>query len=309
MAFGIPLVQHVLSLPSKKKKAGVQALVVAPTRELAMQTYDALSTLGEPLGIHAVCIYGGVPKYEQKQALNSGARIVVGTPGRILDLANEEALDLSKVSWVVLDEADRMLDKGGPIDTLIIKALLVSDFFQGFENDIRSIIGRCLPSPSLPIPLLSSEPPTSRHTSMFSATWPTAVRRLASDFLISPIRITVGNDELTASTSVEQSVVVLDDGRQKESNLLRTLKENGFLPRNRSKEGKLENRDKVLVFALYKKEAARLEGFLRDQGYDVGCIQGDLGQDKRTKALADFKAGITGVLVATGASSVLDLPF
>jgi ATP-dependent RNA helicase DBP3 len=112
MAFGVPAMQHVLSLPSKKKHPSVQALVVAPTRELAMQTHEALSKLGEPLGISAVCIYGGVPKYEQKQALKDGARIVVGTPGRILDLANEGALDLSKVSWLVLDEADRMLDKG-----------------------------------------------------------------------------------------------------------------------------------------------------------------------------------------------------
>jgi ATP-dependent RNA helicase DBP3 len=136
---------------------------------------------------------------------------------------------------------------------------------------------------------------------MFSATWPTAVRRLASDFLISPIRITVGSDELTASTSVEQSVIVLDDGRQKETNLLTCLKKNGFPPGNRSKAA--GNRDKVLVFALYKKEAARLEGFLHNHGYEVGCIQGDLSQDKRTKALDDFKTGKTGVLVATGTFS------
>jgi ATP-dependent RNA helicase DBP3 len=112
MAFGVPAMQHVATLPSDKKGPSVQALVVAPTRELAMQTHETLAQLGEPLGISTVCIYGGVSKYEQKQALRNGARIVVGTPGRILDLANEGSLDLSRVSWLVLDEADRMLDKG-----------------------------------------------------------------------------------------------------------------------------------------------------------------------------------------------------
>lgn len=243
MAFGLPAIKYIESLPApKSKKAGsITVLVVAPTRELAMQTHDVLSSLGQPLHLNSVCIYGGVPKDAQKQMLNkSNTRIVVGTPGRIIDLCNEGALDLSSVSYLVLDEADRMLDKG-------------------FENDIRTIISSCKKG-------------TERHTMMFSATWPMSVRQLANDFMNSPIRITVGSDELTASLSVEQKVTVLEDGRMKDSELIKVLNKEGFRSGAGGQKG--TQRDKVLVFALYKKEAARVERFLQMKGYQVGCIQG-----------------------------------
>jgi len=104
-------------------------------------------------------------------------RIIVGTPGRILDLMQEGVCDLSGVNYLVLDEADRMLDKG-------------------FENDIRNIIA-------------STKPAAERQTMMFSATWPEAVRRLASTFQHAPVRVTVGSDDLTANSRVEQSVKFL----------------------------------------------------------------------------------------------------
>lgn len=106
-------------------------LVVAPTRELAIQTHETLEKLGAPLGVASVAVYGGVdkaPQIKMLKNLNKGGlttRIVVGTPGRILDLCNEGVCDLSRVNYLVLDEADRMLDKG-------------------FENDIRQIIGKTL---------------------------------------------------------------------------------------------------------------------------------------------------------------------
>jgi ATP-dependent RNA helicase DBP3 len=133
LAFGIPaLFRLITSSPSSK---GITTLVVAPTRELAIQTHDNLSVLGTSWGIASVAIFGGVSKEGQIKMLNSSmkkskeglmTRIVVGTPGRILDLMQDGALDLSGVDYLVLDEADRMLDKG-------------------FENDIRRIIGACKP--------------------------------------------------------------------------------------------------------------------------------------------------------------------
>ena len=133
LAFGLPALARLVSQPVDKKAKGttVSVLVMAPTRELAIQTHETLDKLGEPFGIASVAVYGGVDKGPQIKALknmNRGGkltRIVVGTPGRILDLANEGACDLSRVSYLVLDEADRMLDKG-------------------FENDIRNIIGRTM---------------------------------------------------------------------------------------------------------------------------------------------------------------------
>ena len=181
---------------------------MAPTRELAIQTHDTLFALGEPFGIKSVAVFGGVDKASQIQALRSsastankkskqrqgdsgGAKIVVGTPGRILDLVNDGVCDLSEVEYLVLDEADRMLD-------------------SGFENDIRSIIGYTKPiSPS-------NGKESGRQTLMFSATWPEGGRRLAGTFLKEPVRVVVGSDDLSANRRVEQVVEVFDDSRSKE---------------------------------------------------------------------------------------------
>lgn len=227
-AFGVPALQHLMTdaaPPSKKKGKGgqgqISVLVVAPTRELAIQTQENLAKIGDPLGMGSICLYGGVSKYEQQSALRSSnppIRIVVGTPGRVKDLASTEGsgLDLSKVSFLVLDEADRMLDKG-------------------FEPDIRFIIGLCK----------SRE--EGRKTSMFSATWPPAVRGLAETFMNNPVRVTVGSDELSANRRVEQIVEVLDDGRAKERKLDVFLKKVGAGPKGKN------SKDKILIFALYKK--------------------------------------------------------
>ena len=288
LAFGVPILHQILTSPPT---TAVTALIVAPTRELAMQTQTNLGAIGEALKIGIVCIYGGDSKAKQIGLLQKKPRIVVGTPGRILDLCNEGNLDLSAVSWLVLDEADRMLDRG-------------------FENDIRSIIGQCRPSTS------SAE---GRITSMFSATWPMSVRKLAGDFMQDPVRITVGSDELSVNTSIKQTVIVLDQ-REKDRRLLDVLRQQGYPAPSRYGGGGAAGvkskgtqtgaaRDKVLVFALYKKEAARVAQWLERQGYEVGCIQGDMSQDKRTQALEEFRTGKTGFLVATDvAARGLDIP-
>lgn len=120
--------------------------------------------------------------------------------------------------------------------------------------------------------------------------------------MCSPIRITVGADELTANSRVEQSAIVLSDGREKEQRLLGVLRDHGFTKGGVKKGGGIgKEREKALVFALYKKEATRVAEFLERQGFEVGCIQGDMTQDKRSKSLEDFKDGRVQILVATGA--------
>jgi ATP-dependent RNA helicase DBP3 len=116
LAFGIPALALLLS--SSVKEKGPRALVLAPTRELALQTYEALAALN---AVQCAIVFGGVDKTQQARAIK-GAQIVVGTPGRVLDLIRDTVLVLGGVEYLVLDEADRMLDKG-------------------FENDIRTIIG------------------------------------------------------------------------------------------------------------------------------------------------------------------------
>ncbi|GAA5885638.1 hypothetical protein JCM16303_003093 [Sporobolomyces ruberrimus] len=299
VAFGVPAIEHILTLPHSKKgksTAPVSVLIICPTRELAMQTHNNLdmicSALSPPLA--SVCLYGGVSKPDQIRTLrNERPRIVVGTPGRLLDLARENSLDLSKVSWLVLDEADRMLDKG-------------------FENDIREIIKLCMPSPSAPLRPITEqagEEPKFRRTAMFSATWPMSVRQLAADFMTSPLRITVGSDSLQANSRVEQTAIVVNDGRQKEGLLLTHLRDNGFSQNKARSDAGGKDREKALIFALYKKEATRLYDMLKGKGFQVGCINGDMSQEKRTQSLADFKEGRVGLLVATDvAARGLDIP-
>ncbi|KAJ7232832.1 P-loop containing nucleoside triphosphate hydrolase protein [Mycena haematopus] len=282
LAFGIPaLARLITSPPPSNASSTISVLVVAPTRELALQTHDTLSALGAPLGIASVAVFGGVskdPQVRMLRNLNKGkdgltTRVVVGTPGRILDLVQDGVCDLSGVNYLVLDEADRMLDKG-------------------FENDIRNIIS-------------STKQGAERQTMMFSATWPDAVRRLASTFQQNPVRVTVGSDDLTANSRVEQVVEVFDDARSKDNRLLGHLRTLGH--KKTTKTGGEEAR--ILVFALYKKEASRVEQRLRQEGYSVGALHGDLSQTARMEALERFKNGTTGLLVATDvAARGLDIP-
>ncbi|KAF5382863.1 hypothetical protein D9757_007259 [Collybiopsis confluens] len=283
LAFGVPALSRLITSPPpppSKSNPTITTLVLAPTRELAIQTHDALKDLGEQFGIASVAVFGGVPKEGQVKMLKNlhkdkskmVTRIIVGTPGRILDLMNEGACDLSGVDFLVLDEADRMLDKG-------------------FENDIRKIISR-------------TKPQEQRQTLMFSATWPEAVRRLASSFQKDPVRVTVGSDDLTANSHVEQVVEVFDDSRGKDSRLLKHLRALGH---NKTSTDATDSR--ILVFALYKAEASRVENMLHREGYSVGALHGDLSQNNRLQALENFKSGKTGLLVATDvAARGLDIP-
>ncbi|TGZ83605.1 DEAD-domain-containing protein [Ascodesmis nigricans] len=271
LAFSVPAIRHIYSLLEKNsgkntKSLGVRVVVVSPTRELAMQIFEVVEKFSTEAGLTAVCVYGGVPKDDQRRLLKR-AQVVVATPGRLNDFIDEGSADLSKVSYIVLDEADRMLDKG-------------------FEDAIRKIIG--------------STPKTGRQTLMFTATWPQSVRELASTFMTSPVKISIGDrDELRANTRIKQTVEVIDQ-RGKEQRLLQLVKQ--------YQSGSSAN-DRILVFCLYKKEASRIESFLRSRGYSVAGIHGDLSQVQRTQALANFKSGKCPLMVATDvAARGLDIP-
>lgn len=163
-AFALPML-HNLTLGADH----VQALVVTPTRELAVQVAGAIRDYGRHLGVRVLAVYGGAPYPPQIRQLREGVEVVVGTPGRLMDLMKRKSLDLSEVAMVVLDEADEMLS-------------------MGFIEDIETILGAT---------------PAMRQTALFSATMSPQVRRLANGYLHKPQSITVQNQELTA-TNVEQ---------------------------------------------------------------------------------------------------------
>ncbi|DAZ94733.1 TPA: hypothetical protein N0F65_012686 [Lagenidium giganteum] len=178
LAFSLPGLIHINDQPKlSSKHPGPRMLVVAPTRELAMQSATVIKEAGKKCGIKSTCIYGGVPKHVQKKELRDGVHVVVATPGRLKDLVEEGSCNLSHVTFVVLDEADRMLD-------------------DGFEKDIRKIIGSTHPE---------------RQIAMFSATWPQSIQALAHEFLEDPVKVTIGSDDLAASQNVTQIVEVVED--------------------------------------------------------------------------------------------------
>lgn len=268
MAFGVPCIRHIMSITEKKRKDSIKACIVSPTRELALQIHEQLTKLATPAGLKAACVYGGVNKDAQRETLR-GASIIVATPGRLNDYIEEGSIDLSQVRFVVLDEADRMLDKG-------------------FEMEIRKII--------------NTTSTKKRQTLMFTATWPTEVRDLAATFMTSAVKIAIGDNptgELRANTKIVQEVEVIDP-YAKNDRLVSLLKQ--------YQSGK-NSKERILIFCLYKKEATRIEGFIRSKGFNVAGIHGDLSQQQRTASLDAFKSGKTPLLVATDvAARGLDIP-
>ncbi len=170
--FALPILENLL--PGKN---GIQALVLAPTRELAIQVSKAIDEYGKYINYRSMAIYGGQSYSEQFRNLRNGLDIVVGTPGRLIDLIEKKkALDLSNLRYLVLDEADEMLS-------------------MGFVDDIERIL---------------QQTPATRQTALFSATLPKPIRKLAQKYLKDPQAITIKSKELTVDT-IEQRFYVVDE--------------------------------------------------------------------------------------------------
>ncbi|XP_057983897.1 DEAD-box ATP-dependent RNA helicase 46 [Malania oleifera] len=175
LGYVIPAFIH-LKRCRNNSQLGPTVLVLSPTRELATQIQDEAVKFGKSSRISCTCLYGGAPKGPQLRDLDRGADIVVATPGRLNDILEMRRVSLHQVSYLVLDEADRMLD-------------------MGFEPQIRKIV---------------KEVPARRQTLMFTATWPKEVRKIAADLLVNPIQVNIGSvDELVANKSITQYVEVL----------------------------------------------------------------------------------------------------
>ncbi|MBV8512574.1 MAG: DEAD/DEAH box helicase, partial [Xanthobacteraceae bacterium] len=156
-AFALPILHHLASDPRPAPRKSCRALVLSPTRELSGQILDSFQTYGRHLEVTGALVIGGVPMERQVRALLGGVDVLVATPGRLLDLVHGNALKLHDVEFLVLDEADRMLD-------------------MGFIHDIRKIVSKL---------------PAQRQTMLFSATMPNAIAELASRMLRDPVQVAV----------------------------------------------------------------------------------------------------------------------
>ncbi|KAG0559585.1 hypothetical protein KC19_10G116000 [Ceratodon purpureus] len=235
LAFGIPAMKHVLDKVEKKKgqKAAPICLVLAPTRELAQQIADVLEESGGACGVGTVCVYGGTPKGPQRSALKAGARVVIATPGRLQDLMEEGVCSLDQVTYVVLDEADRMLD-------------------LGFEPAIRAILSTCA---------------KVRQTVMFSATWPQAVSKLAMEFMNEdePVKVMVGSQDLAANHDVTQIVEVIED-RARDARLETLLQKYHKSRTNRVLVFVLYKKEAVRVEAALQRRGWKVSAVHGDKG-------------------------------------------
>jgi len=234
LAFGIPAMKHVLDKAQKKgQKNAPVCLVLAPTRELAQQIADVLEESGSACGVGVVCVYGGTPKGPQRAALKAGARVVVATPGRLQDLMEEGVCSLEQVTYVVLDEADRMLD-------------------LGFEPAIRAILGTCC---------------KVRQTVMFSATWPQAVSKLAMEFMNEddPVKVMVGSQDLAANHDVTQIVEVIED-RARDARLETLLQKYHKSRTNRVLVFVLYKKEAVRVEAALQRRGWKVSAVHGDKG-------------------------------------------
>ncbi len=247
--FTLPLLQRLIENPPEPGTCPVRALIVTPTRELAAQIEESVQEYGKYAPLRSTVVYGGVGMEPQVEALKAGVDILVATPGRLLDHANEQTVDLSQVEILVLDEADRMLD-------------------MGFIHDVKRILA-----------LL----PAQRQNLLFSATFSDDIRALAGELLHDPVTVEVARRN-AESELVAQRVHPV--GQERKRALLTHLIKSG-------------DWKQVLVFTRTKHGANRLAHQLGRSGISATAIHGNKGQGARTKALADFKAGLVRVLVAT----------
>ncbi|KAL8601466.1 putative ATP-dependent RNA helicase ddx17 [Nucella lapillus] len=190
LGFMLPAIVHINQQPYLERGDGPIVLVLVPTRELAKQVQEVAQEFGHASRIRNTCVYGGAPKGPQIRDLERGAEICIATPGRLIDFLESNRTNLRRCTYLVLDEADRMLD-------------------MGFEPQIRKIIEQIRPD---------------RQTLMWSATWPKDVRKLAEDFIEQYVQINIGALELTANHNILQIIDVCME-HEKEEKLVKLLTE------------------------------------------------------------------------------------
>ncbi|KAK2516014.1 probable ATP-dependent RNA helicase DDX23 isoform X1 [Columba livia] len=278
-AFLIPLLVWITTLPKidriEESDQGPYAIILAPTRELAQQIEEETIKFGKPLGIRTVAVIGGISREDQGFRLRMGCEIVIATPGRLIDVLENRYLVLSRCTYVVLDEADRMID-------------------MGFEPDVQKILEH--------MPVTNQKPDTDeaedpekmlanfesgkhkyRQTVMFTATMPPAVERLARSYLRRPAVVYIGSAG-KPHERVEQKVFLMSES-EKRKKLLAIL-EQGFDP-------------PIIIFVNQKKGCDVLAKSLEKMGYNACTLHGGKGQEQREFALSNLKAGAKDILVAT----------
>jgi ATP-dependent RNA helicase DeaD len=248
LAFALPLIEAM-----DPGDRGTQALILTPTRELAKQVADVLADLARDAKIRTSVLYGGRPYGPQERELAAGPHVVIGTPGRVLDHLQRRTLRLERVKYLVLDEADEMLDRG-------------------FAPDVERILAKT---------------PRSRQTSLFSATTPPWIEKIAAKHLLDP-EIIKWEDEGDLEPDIDHVVMEVYK-EDKFQVLVRLLRE--------TTDGT------TLVFGRTKHGVRNLGRRLEQMGFKLSVLQGNLTQEQRDRAIKRFREGHVPILVATNVAA------
>ena len=246
----LPALMHIQRQPRMERGDGPIVLILAPTRELAQQVCEVASAFCPRICCRLSCLFGGASRGPQIAELRRSPALIVATPGRLIDFINQGLVTMERVNFLVLDEADRMLD-------------------MGFEPQIREIVDKVR---------------TERQTIMFSATWPKEIRKLASDFLVDPVHMVVGSNELSTNAAIKQTVEKVEDF-EKLGRVLKILEERPDR--------------KVIVFTRTKRAADQLADNIYAKGMNALALHGDKPQNERDYVLAKYKNAKVAILVAT----------
>uniref|UniRef100_A0A7N2LML7 RNA helicase n=1 Tax=Quercus lobata TaxID=97700 RepID=A0A7N2LML7_QUELO len=245
---------------------GPIVLVLAPTRELAVQIQNECTKFGASSKIKNTCTYGGVPKGPQIRDLQKGVEIVIATPGRLIDMLDSHHTNLRRVTYLVLNEADRVLD-------------------MGFEPQIRKLVSQISPD---------------RQTLYWSATWPKEVEQLARQFLYNLYKssgghmpflkvpafvVIIGSQDLKANHAIRQHVDIVSEN-QKYNKLVKLLED-------------IMDGSRILIFMDTKKGCDQITWQLHMDGWPALSIHGDKSQAERDWVLSEFKAGKNPIMTAT----------
>ncbi|KAF3399535.1 Pre-mRNA-splicing ATP-dependent RNA helicase prp28 [Talaromyces pinophilus] len=291
-SFLLPLLVYIAELPRLdefewRKNDGPYAIILAPTRELAQQIEIEAKKFSRPLNFNVVSIVGGHSLEEQAYSLRDGAEIIIATPGRLVDCLERRMLVLSQCCYVIMDEADRMID-------------------LGFEDPVNKILDA--------LPVTNEKPDTEeaenaqamsqhvggrdrryRQTMMYTATMPSAVERIARKYLRRPAIVTIGNVGQAVDT-VEQRVEFVAGEDKRKKRLADILMSGQFQP-------------PIIVFVNIKRNCDAVAKDIKQMGFSSVTLHGSKTQEQREAALASVRNGSTDVLVATDlAGRGIDVP-
>ncbi|KAI3390718.1 hypothetical protein diail_8783 [Diaporthe ilicicola] len=289
-AFLLPLLVYIRSLPAldeNNKADGPYALIMAPTRELAQQIESEAKKFAEPLGFNTVSIVGGHSIEEQAFALRNGAEIIVATPGRLKDCIERRLLVLSQCCYIVMDEADRMVDLGfEEALNKILDALPVTNEKPDTEQAENALLMK---------QNIGNNDLRYRQTMMYTATMPPLVQKIAKQYLRRPAEVTIGNIGEAVDT-VQQRVEYINGEDKRKKRLGELLQSGNFDP-------------PIIVFVNIKRNCDAVARDIKRLGLNAVTLHGSKTQEQREAALSSVRKGESKILVATDlAGRGIDVP-